>query len=408
MNNKTILIIGIITICKLHAVSQVGSSPYSFFGQGQIKNSVLGINHGLGGSGIALSSENGLNSLNPASYQGLKKEQFIFEIAFSGKHTQFVTQNNRNSEFDANLSNIALGFRINNWWSASAGIQQYSNINYEIDSKGFLPGEESEFDIKYTGEGAINQFYFAHSFNIHNFSIGIKPSVLWGNAKYSEYADIEDLELYTIDEEYTLINTYIDYGVQYQIPFKNSLLTLGATLGNENTLRTNSNIRLYNQLDSTSYEIDERSFLIPLSYGFGMSYKLKNNWLFISDFEFRKWKDKTYNSDILTTRNSYRYSAGIEFSPSYKPRDIYFKKIKYRIGGFYKENYLIVEETPINTYALTFGLGMPLKRNASRINISGEIGVNGTTKNNLLKEEYFLFHINISLQDRWFQKSKYN
>jgi hypothetical protein len=42
------------------------------------------------------------------------------------------------------------------------------------------------------------------------------------------------------------------------------------------------------------------------------------------------------------------------------------------------------------------------------INIALEAGQNGTTAKGLIKENYYILHINLSLHDIWFLKPKYD
>jgi hypothetical protein len=42
------------------------------------------------------------------------------------------------------------------------------------------------------------------------------------------------------------------------------------------------------------------------------------------------------------------------------------------------------------------------------INLAFDIGSLGTTSRNLIKENYFMLHIDFSMRDIWFQKAKYD
>jgi len=82
--------------------------------------------------------------------------------------------------------------------------------------------------------------------------------------------------------------------------------------------------------------------------------------------------------------------------------------IFYRFGGEYRESYLVIDNTPIDYRAVTIGAGLPLKGILSVINISVELGQNGTTKNGLFKESFITLHLDMSLRDLWFMKQRYN
>ena len=77
------------------------------------------------------------------------------------------------------------------------------------------------------------------------------------------------------------------------------------------------------------------------------------------------------------------------------------------MGGFYTTSYMIIDQQPINSKGMTFGIGVPLKNNRSMVNISLEAGETGTTSGNLIRERYMKLHFNFTLNDIWFQKQKY-
>ena len=83
-------------------------------------------------------------------------------------------------------------------------------------------------------------------------------------------------------------------------------------------------------------------------------------------------------------------------------------KSKYRIGLFYENSYLMLNEKQINSYGLTFGLGLPFTKSRSSVNLSAELGQTGTTQNDLIKESYVKFTLHFLLYDRWFMKRKFD
>jgi hypothetical protein len=57
---------------------------------------------------------------------------------------------------------------------------------------------------------------------------------------------------------------------------------------------------------------------------------------------------------------------------------------------------------------MTFGVGLPLNRSSSTLNLSAELGRIGTTSNNLLKEDYAKITLHFMLSERWFIKRKFD
>jgi hypothetical protein len=84
------------------------------------------------------------------------------------------------------------------------------------------------------------------------------------------------------------------------------------------------------------------------------------------------------------------------------------KMVFYRFGGEYRQSYLVIDDTPIDYRAVTIGAGIPLKGFLSIINVSLELGQNGTSKNGLFKENFVTLHLDMSLKNLWFMKRKYD
>jgi hypothetical protein len=104
-------------------------------------------------------------------------------------------------------------------------------------------------------------------------------------------------------------------------------------------------------------------------------------------------------------------NVGGQFTPNINSLSNYFASVDYRLGFVYDQTYLYVNNTNIKRYAATFGLGMPLRANTSsfyKINIAAEIGKSGTLVNSLVKENYVNVHLSFTLNDKWFQKYKFD
>jgi hypothetical protein len=124
------------------------------------------------------------------------------------------------------------------------------------------------------------------------------------------------------------------------------------------------------------------------------------------DFERSNWSSINFKNPLIETRNSNRYSFGVEF-PSLGLRKGTARMFLFRFGAEYRESYLIIDNIPINYRAVTFGTGIPLKGALSAINVSFEVGQNGTIRKDLFRETFFTLHLDMSLRDIWFRKTRY-
>jgi len=81
--------------------------------------------------------------------------------------------------------------------------------------------------------------------------------------------------------------------------------------------------------------------------------------------------------------------------------------IFYRFGAEYSESYMIIKGIPVNYRSVSLGTGIPVKGFLSVLNLSFELGQNGTLQGGLFKESFCTFRVDISLKDIWFMKRKY-
>ena len=69
---------------------------------------------------------------------------------------------------------------------------------------------------------------------------------------------------------------------------------------------------------------------------------------------------------------------------------------------------LLINDERVNDMAVHAGIGLPVGIYTSNLNIGLEYGKKGTKNNNLIQENYFSISIGLSLNDRWFEKRKFN
>jgi hypothetical protein len=153
----------------------------------------------------------------------------------------------------------------------------------------------------------------------------------------------------------------------------------------------------------------------PLSFGFGLGFKVGDKWLVVADYAVQNWS--TYKAFNIPQglNNSKRISAGIQYVPNSKASEkgSYFKRVNYRIGGRYNQTMVEINNTPLIEQAVSFGLGFPVGRNFllqnfSMMNIGFELGQRGTINNGLIKERFFNLTFGVTINDRWFVKPKFD
>ena len=127
------------------------------------------------------------------------------------------------------------------------------------------------------------------------------------------------------------------------------------------------------------------------------------------DYYHQSWSEAKFfgtKSKFLTDLN--KFAVGAEWIPNKFSIRSYLARISYRAGFRYEETYLTFDEQQINDFGISFGVGLPIYRSNSTINVAAEIGKKGTKKNGLVLENYARLNFSMSLYDLWFVKRKFD
>lgn len=198
-------------------------------------------------------------------------------------------------------------------------------------------------------------------------------------------------------------------------------LTFGFTIAPGTDLRARQSVLAYNfkYLTEDKDQIIIRDTIsdthsaegkvhLPLSAGLGFTMKKGNRWLFGSDFSIQQWSDFTSFGIADSLVDSWKVSLGGQFTPNDRAIKAYWKQIQYRLGLHYAKSFLELNNTHIDEMGLALGFGFPIRRAGTTVQLTAEAGKRGTTKNNLIEENYYRFTLGFSLNDRWFIKPKYD
>jgi hypothetical protein len=296
-----------------------------------------------------------------------------------------------------------MGFRISPRIATSFGFAPYSSIGYNINTEAPVEGSKFSFLKTFSGEGGVNQVFLGGSLKVFkNLSLGLNAAYLFGNVTHSESSDAFN---YSLKDVTYVSNFDFNYGLNYHFKVKEWEYFAGFTYSAAKSLKTDNETTI--EAGSTIEVLKNRiyKYNIPQTFGVGLAVQ-KDFFLAGIDFERSNWNGANYKNPLVETRNSNRYSFGVEF-PSLGKRKGTVNMFLFRFGAEYRESYLIIENTPINYRAVTFGLGIPLKGALSTINISVEVGQNGTIRKELFRETFCTLHLDMSLRDLWFRKKQY-
>jgi hypothetical protein len=298
-----------------------------------------------------------------------------------------------------------MGFRIKPWLGMSFGFSPYSSVGYNINAPSPIEGTGENYTETFSGSGGVNQIFAGYSFTIlKGLSLGINAAYLFGNITRSESSAEFD---YTYKDVTYVSNFDFNYGLNYEIDTKDKWkFNLGLIYSRSKKLYTKNKTTIETSLEEETIEGKDYKYSIPQTMGAGFSIR-KGFFRAGVDFERSDWQDVEFSNVYFTTRNSNRYSFGVEF-PSPGLNKGTAKMWFFRLGGEYRQTYLLVNNTPIEYFSGTLGTGIPLRGSLSTLNVALELGQVGTTNNGLIRERYIGLHLDMSLRDLWFMKRRFD
>ena len=150
---------------------------------------------------------------------------------------------------------------------------------------------------------------------------------------------------------------------------------------------------------------------MPTKTAFGLGIGKPRQWFLGAEYTFLKtseFSNAIFSFDNATFVDASTISVGGFFIPQYNSFSKYWKRMVYRAGIRYENTGLKINNEAINEFGISFGVGLPVGRLFSNVNLGFEVGKRGTVNQNLVQENFVNFQLSLSLNDRWFVKRKYN
>ena len=408
-------------------------SPYSKFGVGNIKGTLLPQYRAMGVISTAVSKYNYLNNINmqnPASYSSINTT--TLDLGLSGGFKQLRNDNLTEKSFNGNISHVALAFPVTRTSAISFGILPYSELGYNFKSTvkvGTTTDNQKTVDYVYSGEGGLTKAYFGYGkrFGDH-LSIGANVEYLFGNlieSRSTEYQNDPGSINSRIQDKNSVGGVNFSYGAQYDIRLDNKtsiILGYSGVLNSTINSKQDRFVTQYRTIDgSENTALDtvlivnnnQTNLKLPLIHNFGISFQKNDKWLIGMDYRMGTWSDFSIADVNQNLQDTYGFSVGGQYTPDFTSINNYFKRVEYRMGFQYDKTYIQMNKQDIKQMAVTFGLGLPLsniERGAFyKMNLTAELGQRGSLTNGLLQERYINFHLGFTLNDaRWFQRFKFD
>lgn len=416
------IVVSLCLLISLSALAQEGtSSPYSFYGIGDIKFKGTVDTRSMGGVSVFPDSIH-LNLQNPAQLASLRLTTFATGGTYA--NTKSKTESQEEKARRTALDYLAIGIPVGKL-GIGFGLIPYSSVGYKIQT---LSDDETPIYSRYSGIGGVNKVFVGAGYQLtKKINIGADIQYNFGTIETTNLSYQSDIQYGSREINTSEIQGFnVNFGATYQTKINSKFSFFSSLtytpesemrLGNLRTIdiiqfSTTGTVNVIERLEVE--DVDDTTIKVPSKLAIGSGFGQPKKWLIGGEVTF-------LNNSVITNRftdidgstfeNATRYSLGGYFIPNYNSYSSYFKRITYRAGLRYENTGLVIvrpgyEDKSITDTAVNIGFGLPLGGTFSKINIGFELGKRGTTYNNLVEENYFNLSVGLSLSDKWFVKRK--
>lgn len=409
MKLNKIIVLAAVALVASTALAQT-TTPYSKMAYGILSDNSSSIQRSMGGVGYAMQDGRTINAKNPASYSQVDSLTFLWDIGLDFTNVWSKEGDNKGHNLGGGLDYITAQFKLAKHLGGSFGLLPYSSVGYSF-------GNDIEGGSEYrTGGGGLLQLYAGAGYEpIKNLSVGANVSYLFGTTTNSNTVTSTSTTLFMRTMQVRDFN--VNIGIQYALHLdKDSKVIVGATYSPKKSFRGNTWGTYYDtqdtKLDTVGYTSLKGKYEQPHTIGAGISYNYRHNLMAEVDFTYQDWAKAKYEplegfeASDMVFNNRWKLAGGVQFTPNL--RTSYLGAIKFRLGGFYNNDYINIMGNKVKDYGATFGLGFPVPGATGKttINLGLEWRRRTTTPIQLIQEDYFNITLGVNFNEVWFWKNK--
>ena len=388
-------------------------TPYSAYGYGILRDNATSTQRAMGGVGYAMNSGRQINAMNPASHAAIDSLTFLFDM---GIDLTALWQNEEvdgsrisDHNFGGGLDYVTMQFPLGKYMGGSIGLVPFSSVGYSFGSE-IENGADSR-----QGSGSLNELYLSVAGRpFKGFTIGANIAYLFGTILNETYAVISSAQTSLFQTQMIVRDYRLNFGAQYSIPVKADRLTLGLTYSPSKTLLGTARQASYDTALDTEVQVsDEHSlrgnYSLPETWGAGINYQFGRSVMVEFDYTYQPWSKVKFRGfesspSLQKFADRTKFALGGQYVPD--SRGNYFQRMNYRVGAYWSDDYLVLQDNQLRQYGITAGLGLPVPGMKSTVNIGFEWMRRQAHPNPLIKEDYLNITIGINFNEMWFRQSK--
>ena len=421
---------------RISAQTYTSDTPYSCFGVGDLYTLGGAYNKTMGGVGIASRTNRYMNVVNPASLTARDSLAFMADFSLYEDNRYFRQGDVKSASNVLNVGNLAISFPITRHSAMMVGLAPYSGTGYgyaySVEDPEII-GRTGNISYSAGGQGGLYQFYAGGAVTFFKrLSLGAQFNYIFGQNEHKYYETFTESSYNGATNGYVLQLRGVSgkFGLQYEQPIgTKGKLTIGATYtmktklngyieGYKYSTGTAATDTLYHKIDTLGMG---SSAALASEKGVGISFRYADKLMVEFDYTRSDWTDSGMDSvpgfmgnsnpssshSAFSTTLSETYRAGFEYTPNRNDVRYYFRRVSYRAGAFWKNEYYKLDGMNVNTCGITLGATFPVSMFYNGLSVGMELGQRGSLTGNMIRERYVAFSVGINIFDIWFQQQRY-
>jgi hypothetical protein len=413
------------------------NSPFSRYGLGDPYPSQNIINRGMGGIATTYSNSQSVGFSNPATYSDLKIVTYDIGISVDSRSLKSAEPVLKYTSVNLSPAYVALGMPLSkkNNLGLAFGLRPLSNVSYSIEDNRRISADSINY--VYEGDGGLYQAFVGIGKRWGGLKLGFNTGYMFGRKQSSTLTTPVD-SVYTYRSNSQTLATFnkifFNAGLQYDARLsKNATLRFGFSGSLKQKLNAERQISretftydengAMTKVDSIYQSAGEKGKIeLPVSYAAGISLntsvsdKIGNKFdksILAVEYETTQWANYRYFGQSDKLGNSWQFKVGGQLTPDPLSIRSYWNRVAYRAGFYYGKEALNADGNQLPVYALTLGMGLPIRKwsvydnQYTIINTTIELGRRGNNKNNIT-ENFFRLSFGLNLSDVWFKKRRYD
>jgi long-subunit fatty acid transport protein len=367
-----------------------------------------------------------INNQNPASYSTFDLTLFEAGISYTNGSVSNATSSSGVENYSFNYFALGVPVSAKKGIGVSFGMQPYSAMGYDVKLNANYPGFQAQEVLK--GTGGLTRLYggygmrlFKDSAGLRSLSAGFNGGFVFGQIIQQQQLLVNPVyNIFSLDiDRRTYMNTFLwQAGVQYEQKTADEkyVWVAGASYTLAQSVQATQDyayrtVRFdgISTIDTIDIIKDKTGTIqLPAQWQAGIAFSKKDNWTLAADVSGQSWSEFRFYDRNDSLRNSIAAHIGFSYIPDFIDFKNILNRTEYRFGIRYNTGNVNIAQTNIATLGFSAGAGIPLGKSKSRLNITAEYFMRGTTQNNLLREEYFRITLGVNMVDKWFNRYKYD